>query len=135
LKKIGVNRPDTDPVLLAKLDDFGSRLISAKIPEDMNGDGRTKSGKGVDLSGIGQFVVDVDRCGILEELAKAGAGIGKAPTRGLDLELIERVLDFLILGFVHKRGVEIAVTIKIVATELNYVYTLFLKFCLDIEKQ
>jgi hypothetical protein len=85
--------------------DFGSGLVRAKIPENMNGDRGTKSGKGVDLSGIGQFVVDVDSCCILEELAEAGAGVGKGPTRGLAPELIERVLNSLILGFVHKRKV------------------------------
>jgi hypothetical protein len=70
----------------------------------MNGGRRADSGKGVDLSGIGQFVVDVDRGGILKEFAKAGAGIGKTPTGGLDPELIEGPLNSLILMFVHKRG-------------------------------
>jgi hypothetical protein len=39
--------------------------------------------------------------------------------------LIKRVLNFLILGFVHKRGVESFLTTKTVARELNNVYTLF----------
>jgi hypothetical protein len=58
----------------------------------------------VDLSGIGQLVIDVDSGGILEEFAEAGAGIGKTPTWSLDLEVIERLLNSLVLMFVHKCG-------------------------------
>src|ERR1700722_9742881 len=118
LEEIWVNCADADPVFLRKLYDLGRRLVGAKIPEDMNGDRGTKSGEGVDLSGIGQFVVDIDSCCILEELAEAGTGVGEAPTRRLDPESIKRVLNSLVLGFVHKRGVGSFLTTKIVAREL-----------------
>ena len=104
LEEVWVNCTDPDPVFLSKLHDLGRGLVSAKIPEHMNGDRRTKAGTCLDLSGIGQLVIDIDSGCILEELAEAGTGVGEAPTRSLDPELIERTLNSLVLGFGHKRG-------------------------------
>src|SRR5450631_3609241 len=53
LKQVGVNRPNANPVLLTELDDRGSGMVSHEIPENMNSHGRTKTGKGMDLSGVG----------------------------------------------------------------------------------
>src|ERR1700693_4958845 len=47
LKQVRVNGANADPVLLAKLHDFGGREVRAEIPEDVNSYGRTKSGKGM----------------------------------------------------------------------------------------
>src|SRR5271157_3503033 len=100
----------------------------------MNRDRWTKTGKRVDLSGVSKLIIDIDRSGILEELAEAGAGVGKAPTRGLDPELIERLLNTLVLMFVHKCGGEFFLTAKNRRNENSLCLHIILKICLDIEK-
>jgi hypothetical protein len=134
LEEVRVDCPDADSVFLPKLYDLGRGLTRAKIPEHMNRDRRTKTGKRVDLSGVGQLVIDIDRSGILEELAEAGAGVGKAPTRGLDSELIERLLNSLGLGFVHKRRVKVFVTARNRRNGISICLHIILKICLDILK-
>ena len=69
----------------------------------MNSHGRTKSGKGMDLPGVGELVIDIDGGCLLEEFSEPSAGIGESPTGCLDPKLIERLLDSFFLGFVHKR--------------------------------
>src|SRR6185369_4599133 len=104
LKEVRVNCSDPDPILFSKLHDLGGRLARAKIPEHMYRDRGANPGKGVDLPGIGQLVIDIDRGSVLEKLAEASTGVGKAPTWGLDAELIERQLNSLVLRFVHTPG-------------------------------
>jgi hypothetical protein len=43
----------------------------------------------IDVAGVGQLVVEVDRGGVLEKLPEARAGVGKAPGGRFDLEVIE----------------------------------------------
>jgi hypothetical protein len=45
----------------------------------------------MNLSCVRQFIVEADRRSILEKLAKPSAGIGKSPTGGLDLKMIESI--------------------------------------------
>src|ERR1700722_10712838 len=103
LKQVWVNGANADPVLLAKLHDFGGWEVRAEIPEDMNGHGRTNSGKGMDLPGVGELVIDIDGGCLLEEFPEPSTGIGESPTGCLDPKLIERLLDSFFLGFVHER--------------------------------
>jgi hypothetical protein len=56
------------------------------------------------LPGQLQLVVDVDGRSVLKEFAQAGAGVGEAPTGGLDTEMIQRGLDLLALSLGHKQG-------------------------------
>jgi len=89
----------------------------------------------MDLSGIGQFVVDIDRRCILEELAEAGAGVGKAPTWGLDPEVIERLLNSLVLRIVHRErpGGKFETASKGGHGPAVCLHPI-LKFCLDMRK-
>src|SRR6516162_11533450 len=78
LKEIWVDCSNSNPVFFGELHYFGSRLARAKIPEHVNGHGRTNTGERVHLSRIGELVIDVDSGGVLGELTKARAGIGEA---------------------------------------------------------
>ena len=40
---------------------------------------------------VRQFIVEADRRSVLEKLTKPGTGIGKRPTCGLDLKMIESI--------------------------------------------
>jgi hypothetical protein len=69
--------------------------------------------------------MDIDGGCILEEFTEASTGIGKSPAGGLDPELIEGLLNFFILGFVHKTGKRVWVAGRMVARDPWDVYTLF----------
>jgi hypothetical protein len=69
----------------------------------MQGYGRTKAGVCVDLSGIGQLVVNVDRCSVLKKFAKSRPCICESPTWCFDLKVIQRFLNFLSFGISHEK--------------------------------
>jgi hypothetical protein len=45
----------------------------------------------MNLGRVRQFIIETDRRSILEKLTKPSAGIGKSPTGGLDLKMIESI--------------------------------------------
>ena len=78
-----------------------------EIPEHVQRYGRTKTGERVDLSGIGELVVNVDRCSILKKFAKSRACICESPAWCFNLEVVQRTLNFLSFGISHKKEASI----------------------------
>ncbi len=91
LEKVRVDGADLHAVRARELADLGGVLALLEIPQHVHRDGRAAAGDGVDLARVGELVVGVDRGGVLEELAEAGAGVGKAPAGRLNVERVERL--------------------------------------------
>ena len=49
----------------------------------------------LDLTCVGQFIIDINCRSVLEKFAETGAGISKAPAWSLDLEMIQGIADRL----------------------------------------
>src|SRR5262249_15019201 len=94
----------TNSIFLRELCYFGWALIFRKVPEHMYSHRRTEARKRMNLSGISQFVLNINRGGILKEFAKPRTGIGKPPAWCFNLEVIQRLVNFLNFGISHKQG-------------------------------
>ena len=80
---------------MAKLYHLGNRLAGLKVPKNVQSHSRAKTGESVNLTRIGQLIVDIDCRGVLKKLAKPGARIGKTPAGSLDLKMIKSPVDGL----------------------------------------
>jgi hypothetical protein len=95
LKKIRVNCTNAHSMFPGEVRYFGRRLIRLEIPKDVQGDGWTDASEGMNLTGVGQLVIEIDCRRVLEEFAEAGASVCEPPAWGLNLKVIERGADFL----------------------------------------
>jgi hypothetical protein len=64
----------------------------------------TKARECMNLSGVSQFIVDINCSGILKELSESGTGIGKSPAWCFNLEAIQSLVNFLNFGIGHKKS-------------------------------
>ena len=63
---------------------------------------RTTSRQLIDLTCVGKLVGKIKRCAILEEFAKPSPGIGEAPGRKLNFEMIKSFVDALLDFLIHE---------------------------------
>src|ERR1700730_2667585 len=89
LKQIRIHRSQTNSELFRAFDDHQRIFTSSKIPKHVNGTARTATRIPMNLGCVHQSIVESNRGSILEKRTKPGAGIGKRPTCGLDLKMIE----------------------------------------------
>jgi hypothetical protein len=64
-------------------------------------DGGGDAGETEDLAGVGELLGCGGCGGVLDELAEARSGVGEAPGRNLDTELIEGFVDPLYALVLH----------------------------------
>ena len=92
LKDVGVDRADPKAPRLGgrgeRASPLDDRVAAAPrdIPQDVDRDRRAASGQAMDLGRVIKLVLGRERRGVLEELPEAGAGVGEAPGRQLDLK-------------------------------------------------
>jgi hypothetical protein len=77
-------------VPIFQLADFGDiRRSVGKIPQNMERQGGSAAGEAMDFGSVGKFLFNRRSGCNLSELAEASSGIGEAPRRQFDLELVE----------------------------------------------
>ena len=89
LEEIGVNRADPHAVPARKAGHFLRILAGREIPQHVHRNRGAAARQRMHMAGVCQLVAEIDRCRILEELAKAGAGVGESPGGSLDGETVE----------------------------------------------
>src|ERR1700751_3317313 len=108
LEQVRVDRSNADSIFPRELCNFGWALIFRKVPEYMYSYRRTKARECMDLSGVSQFILDINCSGILKKFSESRTGIGKSPAWCFNLEAIQGLVNFLNFGIGHKKGVYVS---------------------------
>ena len=93
LEDVRIDRAHPDAQRAGLAGDGGGIGAGGEVPQDVRRDGRAAGSQPVDVGGIGELVVDIDRRGGLVELAETGARVRVAPGRGFNAEGVEGAVD------------------------------------------
>src|SRR5580698_1577880 len=102
LKEVGIYRAGADSMLTLEGADRRDIIETVRhVPEDVQRNCRCDAGEAEDLACIGELLGSSGCRGVLDELAESRSGVGEAPGRNLDTELIEGFIDPLYALVLH----------------------------------